>query len=555
MILDDVAMRVCPLLPTRQFVDYCVKRNLRITPEQLHRYEEQRIFKPVIRVVRPEGANWILRYDGSPSAPDFAEGFVIDASAPDANYAVPDLDDQSSGAFYSQFQVMSLRHILRQLTLPVLLDKDMGATDWDERIRQLSEYAKKTVDRFREDHSLAAIPLLCQLISNRYLPYAIGNQRSNLIRSTTQWGGWIQFDSGDWDWSQFRRSWDPSFLVAPFSMDEMSLKRIHENIVLTMRSFDPLWAWSDLVRFVNQDNRDKLQGDALCAESYRQSAAMLRLLYRDLFGTDFDPPGDTSIWLRSHLADLPALDDRRERLRYVVNEYGLNPQPKAVLLVEGESEVAFISRYVQLTFGSHFANLGIDIVNLRGVGNATGNKASDKFGAIFRLVDYLHEQQTLCFIMLDNEGQAKNLKKAAKDRASIFQHRSRVMPQSHIRIWDRDFEFDNFNDCELAKALSEIADGTEFLPEQVEKARSECKSGVLPELFRRRTGVELNKPSLAQHLAGIAATLGSASKPRPVTEFLDQVYEAAVMNPFPVDREVWLENQKYLDSTALPPEH
>lgn len=113
LIFDEVAMRMCPLMPSRKFVDYCKKRNLRVYRELLHQYEELGIFRPLVRVVKPQGDEPALFCDGTSTELHFRAGHAIDASAPGEKYVVADLEDRHSEAFYSRFQVMSLRQILQ----------------------------------------------------------------------------------------------------------------------------------------------------------------------------------------------------------------------------------------------------------------------------------------------------------------------------------------------------------------------------------------------------------------------------------------------------------
>jgi len=296
----------------------------------------------------------------------------------------------------------------------------------------MQDRAAASVTRLRSEPLLAAVPILCQVISNRYLPYALGNERTIRVAPTTHWGEWMEFSSHSWEWRIYCEEWDPTTLVAPFGLDEPSLQRAYEEIVVAIRDCDPLWDWSDLRRFVNQGKRDKLRGDALRAELYRQAADMLGRLHRELYASDLRPPEDMFGMVLSYIPELDVRDDPREFLQYVVNQYDLNPQPKAVLFVEGESEVVFAKAIFRGLFGAHHGVSGIEIVNLRGVDSATGNKISDRFSAIFRLVDYLHEHQTLAYIMLDNEGQARNLKEAARDKASRVEVRSRAMPRVDV---------------------------------------------------------------------------------------------------------------------------
>ena len=360
----------------------------------------------------------------------------------------------------------------------------------------------------------------------------------------------MQFSSMSWDWSSYSEEWDPADLIPVFELDEESLERAYHALAIAMYNCDPLWAWGELLQFINQRKRDELRGDALRAQSYRQSAEMVRLLHRDLYGTDLGPPQDTFGLTVNHIPELAVRADAREYLQYVVNKYDLNPQPKAVLFVEGATEVAFVEAIFRQLFGAHHGASGIEIVNLRGVDSATGNKRTDRYNAIFRLVDYLHEHQTIAFIMLDQEGQAKNLKKEARRKPSLFEFRNRAIPPRRIRLWKRNFELDNFSDTEIALALTSVAgEGVAFRSKEIKAVRARWPRRGIAELFRDRTGRDLDKPMLAERLAEIVVAPGTRRKPvnRPVIGFLRRVHREALRNPLPITQDAWRQNQSYLD--------
>ena len=554
MILDDVAVRMRPLLMRDDFVRFCKDRNLTVSREQLHRFEKLRVLAPVIRIASRAHEDIVLHLDGTPTASDFDSGWVTDASAPRATYTLPSVDDQESMAFYSAFQIWTLERVLRETTLSFHLDEYTGAdaekVDWNDRFQWLRSRASASILRFRSDPLLRALPILCQVISNRYFPYALGRHSTIRVGATFRWGQWMQFSSHSWDWSDYCSDWDPAALIPAFELDEESLERAYHVIVIAMYSCDPLWAWGELVQFINQEKRDKLRGDALRAEFYRQSADMVRRLHLDLYGVDLGPPQDTFGHTINHIPELAVRPDAREYLQYVVNQYDLNPQPKAVLFVEGATEVVFVEAIFRQLFGAHHGTSGIELKNLGGVDNATGRKREDRYNAIFRLVDYLHDHQTIAFIMLDREGRAQRLKNDAYRKASLFGARSRAMPPRRIRVWKRNFELDNFSDTEIARALTSVAgEGVRFRSTDIKAVRSQWPRGGISELFRNRTGRDLGKPMLAECLAEIVVAPGTRRKPasRPVIRFLQRVHREAFMNPLPITQDAWRRNQDYLD--------
>ena len=204
MILDEVAMRLSPLMTCDKFIRFAKERNLAVSHEQLHGFEKNRVFVPVVRIARsfPEGQTLYL--DGSPTAPDFEAGWVVDTSASGATYTLPDIDERDCMAFYSIYQLWALERVLRgtawSLDLGAHVGADAEAVDWDTTISRLIAQTGKNVARLRSDPSLSAVPLLCQVISNRYLPRAQGNQRTIRVGGISSFGGGMSFSSESWDW-------------------------------------------------------------------------------------------------------------------------------------------------------------------------------------------------------------------------------------------------------------------------------------------------------------------------------------------------------------------
>lgn len=252
------------------------------------------MFTPIIRVYRSRGDKRILQVDGKPAAPDFAAGWVVDCSAPGAKYSIPTIDDPETMPFYSEFQAWALEWVLAETSITFQLHELAGPgaheANWNGRFGRLRAPAHDRVVRLRADAELTAITILCQAISNRYLPHALSNQRSYQVRDVQHFSNeWMAFGRGSWDWQEYRKEWDPTAFVVPFALDEESLERAHWRMVCAMHRCDPLWPWRNLLQFVDQRKRDELRGDALRAELYCQCAEMLRRLHRDLYGIDLEP--------------------------------------------------------------------------------------------------------------------------------------------------------------------------------------------------------------------------------------------------------------------------
>lgn len=255
---------------------------------------------------------------------------------------------------------------------------------------------------------------------------------------------------------------------------------------------------------------ERLKGDALRAATIRSGAEMLGLLYKDLYAGELPHPNEVTGTIITHVPELDVREDPRRYLEFVVNRFGLNPQPRLSLIVEGHSEEAASRRIFKIYYGAHPGVYGIEFIVLGGVDTATGSKKEDRFRAILRLVDYLHHHQTFAFLILDNENYSTRLKREARRAKSIHGVRRHVTRAEYIRIWRRSFEFDNFSCTEIAAVLSELAQSRAVFATSDQARRA----------------------------------IGN----RPIIKTLDRVVRLAALNPFPTMRDTWQRNQssKYL---------
>ena len=409
------------------------------------------------------------------------------------------------------------------------------------------EYSRALLNSARTHQYRRAIALLCQFISNRYYPKALGDLRSIRVSSISSWDSWLSVGDRHWDWREEARRWDPERAKSLFDLTPERLAHAYDTLAGGQSWLDPLANWYPLVQFVPIDERRRLKGEALLAETLREGALMLRSLYLDLYREELPPPNEVRGTVITHMPELEVRKDVRRHLEFVVNRYGLNPRPKLVLFLEGESEERIISTLFEEYFGFPASRVWIEIINVRGVDTATGGW-KDSYAAILRLVDYLHHHQTLTFIVLDNENKAKRLKQAASSFRSIFGHRTRATRPEYIRVWKRSFEFDNFSDSELAASLSEASEGrVVFATADLAECRASNSPGsALSKLYQERTQHTLNKPRLSDILAAkmLSPNSRKAVTNRPIVIVLERIVRLAMKNPFPVRQEIWEKNQR-----------
>lgn len=556
-IVESGAVFSCPLLGTDKFVKYCSTRGLKIDRERLVRIEKLGLFSPIFRVRTPKKDAQLFNIPIRKNNNWFTKRWAYDTTAVPANHYVPDFKDLSFEAYYSIFQLSYLEFVLSGLTLEIhldiMLDKAQTLTTaWDIRSDSWREGAEAFSDGLLSHEHRRAVSFLCQYISNRYYPHTQGDKRSIQIGNAHTSDQWISVNGRQWDWYEEVRGWKPQSVERLFDLTQEKLRRAYQELAVSQQLCDPIANWYPLRQFVSVDERRKLKGDALRAESVRSGALMLRYLHRDLYEEDLPDPNEVTGTVINHYPELEIRKDVRRHLELVANRFGVNPQPKLALILEGESERTAVTKIFEEYFGAHPSVYSIETIVLGGVDNATGNKKEDRFRAIFRLVDYLHHHQTITFLVLDNENYAKKLKAAAKTAKSTYSNRRFVTRFEYIRIWRDSFEFDNFSCTEIACAMNELAKGrANFTTGEVASCKNGPNSGSsLQGLYKAKTQYGLQKIELSELLVRNMLSPHSRRKVenRPIVRVMERISSLAARNHLPTLQSTWETNQasKYL---------
>ena len=367
-------MFCCPLLNTRSFVTYCTDRGLSVTHERLLLLERLRRFAPVFRVRSPPGRGrpfYIPIRDGNNW---FERGWAQDTTAFGQNYPVPAPNAQNREGYYSIFQIDHLDCVLRQMTIEVQLDWELERIkprDWNKSAKKWLELTHISPEGWRAYEYRRAVGMLCQYVSERYYPHTQSDQRRMQVGRSHYSDAWITALPDD-DWRGYARTWRPQTVADIFQLTPQKLRHAYEGLASTMDHIDPLERWYQLVQFVAVEQRKRLKGDALHADTLRAGALMLRLLYKDLYEEELAPPNEVYGTIIVHFPELEVRKDTRRHLEFVANRFHLNPQPVAAIIVEGPTERRTIEIIFDQYFGSHPGTYGIEIIVLGGVDVATG---------------------------------------------------------------------------------------------------------------------------------------------------------------------------------------
>jgi hypothetical protein len=270
-------------------------------------------------------------------------------------------------------------------------------------------------------------------------------------------------------------------------------------------SIDPLEEWKPLVNFVSLEKRKRLKGDALLAQTFYSMEHMLRLFHEEITHEKLKPAGEPLNRFGSNFYGEEIEKDELKYLQYVVNDYHLNPNPKLILIVEGEGEYQEFPRLSQELLGYPFPRLGIKIFHTGGISGFTGTKKLDHYGAFERFIDYHHQNQTIVFIILDDEGRTSQV------REKLIVARSKLNPDrfltnpNYVNLWDgKTIEFTNFNDEEIATAMTRISE-YRYLFTSSEIALCRCETSkqdkdTLSQLYKNKLNYSLGKPKLLEIL-------------------------------------------------------
>ena len=552
-IVESGALLACPLLGTARFVRFCRDCGLDLDRERLIRLERLGLFAPVFRVRTPRKPAALFRIPPNKGNNWFTKQWARDTTATPRNHDVPAHTDRTREGNYSGFQIDHLHLVLTELTLNVRLDSFLDQQagrpiDWHKHGTRWMEYAETCSADLREHHYRRAVALLCQHISNRYFPETQTDMRTIQVRRGHSSDDWVDIHAHGWDWEEGADLWDPGRTERLYALTPEKLRHAYRGLAMDQARCDPIQHWYQVTQFISIHERRKLKHDALRAETMRAGAHMLRLLHRDLYGKDLPHPNEVAGSIVNHVPELDARQDVRHHLELVANRFGVNPQPKLSLIVEGPSEEAAVTHIFEKYYGVHPGKYGIEIIVLGGVDAATGSKKGDRFGAIIRLIDYLHHHQTFAFLILDNENYAARLKAKARAARSIHGRRRYVTRAEYIRIWKDSFEFDNFSCTEIAAALTELAQGaaTFGVSDVANAKRARNPGSVLKSLYKTKANYGLNKIHLATILVDtmMSPTTRRDIENRPIIKILNRVERLAARNHLPTTQRTRDANQR-----------
>jgi hypothetical protein len=572
------------LLKHSEFIEYCKKRGVHITKQYLETFEKLGIFLPLIRISYPKFQRKIERItentyerlgileDGEiwngETEKDY--GYVYFFDNEEVNVWIEEglifiptkktfqpwknFQDEDGGknveSFYSMFQILSLKKVMNIFRLHFSLANtiEFGNTWNIKTFRKTLNYIKSDIKEFSEqEDKFNEIAKICQIISNRYLPFAESNDRVTIQLSIQR----NPVETQDFDFFEYCQNWNAQEILIELGLTIEEIKAVWQVLIRKVDE-SPISAWRELIDFVDTEQRNKLKDEALLAETYCVIAKMLNLFHKELTGEllysegIFSSPEKIHNWRE-------VFPDDFQYMEFVVNEYGLNPKPKLILFVEGESEFVEIPKLVKSLFGKSLTDYRILINNLNSIGEFVGKKSkTSEELKIERFIDYFHDAQTIVYFIIDDENNAKQVKDILVRKKSQYADKKTITKEEFFKVWVKNIEFDNFTDEEIAQAMTRLCENRYiFQASEVKSSRDSFGTKeliTLTDLYKEKSNYGLNKPELLSILFDCLKSkhtlnIDNVEKVRPIIEVIDKITHLAIKNYQPTRLQRWKEAQ------------
>jgi hypothetical protein len=199
-------------------------------------------------------------------------------------------------SFYSIFQCYTLYNLIRVTKIELRAEK------------VISLYQN---NRIRGEAFVAT----CQVISNRYFPKTQSDRRTIRVSHPSYYS--------NWDWFAYCRNWNAKAVLNDLGMTIGELKDLQELVVADAKFVDPLEQWYGLISFVSVEQKKKLKGTALLAQTLYSMEHMLRLFYEEVTGNTLLSPDESPSWKRFSWDEVPG-NDSRKLLEYLQTHHDID---------------------------------------------------------------------------------------------------------------------------------------------------------------------------------------------------------------------------------------
>lgn len=467
LLKDPFAFTQTRLLSPEDFVREAGQRGVGLHRGQLEVLHRRRVLQPFFVVHSrpvadpgpPQARAAFLNTTLDTIRFAFAEGRLSDPAL--RRFAPWPRSHADRSLWYSHHQLLLLRLI------PQLLARMQAHWVSDQLVCHLPPLDARTKTRFARERLLA---FLIEALASKYRPRVVGSLRSGGLGSEQDL---LRFVDGDETVPGLQEIDLPSSLFV----------RQAERLLDEAHGFDPLGAWSEVVRIADRHRWEDLRYDALVAHEYRVAAEVILRFVEDQARLGIADPLDTPPAYAFHPRQERLRVDHRERAETVMR-FGISDRPALVLAVEGDAEYELAPRVLDM-MGYDPSASRIAVVNLKSVEGDVkllaravavprldpGTDHSDRYAPLFSPL-------TSLMVVVDPEGSYKCHESAEAVRDEMVESVLGSLPSPlrtdairndlalilHVRRWSEEFEFAHWSDREIAEALQSISRHAADLP-------------------------------------------------------------------------------------------
>jgi len=449
------------LMGTDQFAKYLQARDIPISPKGLHIFHERGLLLPLLHCrapleseladgpdgapeddpTRTDGTDRPVRFPSGPGAlawlRDHPKLFEERSQVPIASNEPP-----TDWVYYHPAQVFSIHKTWQVLEFrEVVLDWPSDGPDFLSNMQEQTDGAiKDIVDA--QTHQFRMLDLV-MAIEDLYFP--------EMIRSVHCPG----FEPQEWEtWMRACRRDGVAPVLEHTGHDLQRCRRMRQHLVYDARAIDPAADLRYLIRCLAYGERDRLTGAARLAWDYYDLCDMLGLFLRDITGEN-QPDVDE---LHGSLRVAPFFEQRKGMLDYesaetraiIARHYGLAAWGTFYWVVEGETEVAFLTEYMR-ALGYTPESVGIRLHNVGGLNRSAGDRLLQS------IVKAAKREGAGVLLTADNEKGIDRLEKLVKCLLGSEPVKLAQLDEAHllpvgILVWPSNFEDANFPTEELFEA-------------------------------------------------------------------------------------------------------
>lgn len=415
--------------------------DLSVTASELRSLRADGLLVPLFADVNVQDAMQridVIESDRSPIARYARDGLLREPGD-------PAVDDPDAELYYSRWQLLGLRDALREAE--------------NRRVLEGRGYEPPSLDfvrRLRAEHiALAAL-------STRYFPQIVGQLS-------------LPLGSDHEELQRSRRDIGAADRLAAAHLGPDRLRAAAEFLLLRAHSHDPMAKWWDLLRYSDHRGWFQLKGRALESIWQRIAAEVLLRAHEELAKDGVvsplpEPSANPSSY--SPLMDRVGPQVGTDSLPVALTRFGLSPQPRVVLVLEGDVEMFQVDALMD--------DVDLDRSRVRLVRQGT---SSDHPVELARFVAprlgrrrlgrvMMEGPPTALVVAMDNEGDFLESNGALRrTTANLREHvRDSVTAQGgaltdeevdtlvDVRTWGpQKYELANFSDAQLAAAMARVA--------------------------------------------------------------------------------------------------